>query len=339
MSPLSLAVMLHEGHLVTISRNFQYMFTFSCVYDLFHFPFDTQDCSMRMRLLGPSGCRPVWKTSPGGIQVRGNSSTISMYDISELRFTHDSSKSQVDLKLLFYRRFEAYLLTTFVPCVVLYLLSQLTLTHFRLENFTDRITVTLSLLIVIASLFSQVTASFPSSPVPKFVDCFFLFCIMRVSIVFLLHSTVDVIMRGKSDVATATTTDAATTTSSTTTLRGRRRAQQRPAQEEKSEKILFTLAPRPYSAVGHVRKTLAWTLGADDDDQDENQLVQTAPSRPKNTNINKGWCRGRTPLVINWAGIAVLTIADLVVLGLGASWVLVDVTDKKVRFERFNITT
>lgn len=333
--------MLHEGHHVTISRNFQYMFTFSCVYDLFHFPFDTQECSMRMRLLGPSGCRPVWKTSPGGIQVRGNSSTISMYDISELRFTHDSSKRQVNLKLLFYRRFEAYLLTTFVPCVVLYLLSQLTLTHFRLESFTDRITVTLSLLIVIASLFSQVTASFPSSPVPKFVDCFFLFCIMRVSIVFLLHSTVDVIMRGKSDVATATTTDAATTTTTTGTIttRGRRRGHHRPLHEEKSDKILFTLAPRPYSSAGHVRKTLAWTLGANDDDQDDNQVVTTAPSRPKTTNANKRWCRGRAPLVINWAGIGVLTIADLVVLGLGASWVLVDVTDKTVRFERFNITT
>lgn len=289
---------------------------------------------MRMRLLGPSGCRPVWKTSPGGIQVRGNSSTISMYDISELRFIHDSSKSQVDLKLLFYRRFEAYLLTTFVPCVVLYLLSQLTLTHFRLESFTDRITVTLSLLIVIASLFSQVTASFPSSPVPKFVDCFFLFCIMRVSIVFLLHSTVDVIMRGKSDVATATTTDAATTTTSTNNTPGRRRAQHKPIQE-KSDKILFTLGSRPYS--GHVKKALAWTLGADDEDQDD--VVPTAPSCPKNTNTNKRWCRGRAPLVINWAGIVVLTIADLVVLGLGASWVLVDVTDKTVRFERFNIST
>ncbi|KAG7165243.1 Gamma-aminobutyric acid receptor subunit rho-1-like 3, partial [Homarus americanus] len=139
------------------------------------------------------GCIPHWNVDNQKIFAVGEDSTISMYGVSHIRFFYNKSskyKDVMNLRLLFFRRYEAYLLTTFVPCIILYLLSELTLTHFRLDDFTDRITVTLSLLIVIASLFSQVTSSLPSSPAPKFVDWFFFYCILRVSFIFFLHSII-----------------------------------------------------------------------------------------------------------------------------------------------------
>lgn len=183
--------MKHNGTDVVISRTIKYLFSFSCQYDFFAFPFDTQTCDMQLHLQPFQGCQPAWNATSGGIRVYGNKTTISIYSISELRYTFDyRNRNVLTLKLLFVRRFEAFLLTTFLPCIILCALSQLTLTHFNLDDFTDRITVTLSLLIVIASLFSQMSSNVPSSPVPKCVDFFFFYCILRVSIVFFMHSSI-----------------------------------------------------------------------------------------------------------------------------------------------------
>lgn len=190
---LLLAALQHNGTDVIISRSIKYAFSFSCQYNFFAFPFDTQTCDMQLLLQPFQGCQPKWNALNEGIRVHGNKSTISIYSVSELRYTFDSENGNSNLlilKLLFIRRFEAFLLTTFLPCIILCSLSQLTLTHFNIDDFTDRITVTLSLLIVIASLFSQMSSGVPSSPVPKCVDFFFFYCILRVSIVFFMHSSI-----------------------------------------------------------------------------------------------------------------------------------------------------
>ena len=58
--------------------------------------------------------------------------------------------------------------------------------------------VTLSCLIVIAALFSQVAASVPQSAQPKFIDVFFFFAMIRLFVCFLHHSilcTMQIILR------------------------------------------------------------------------------------------------------------------------------------------------
>lgn len=145
---------------------------------------------MNLSLVSSPGCRPQWNVS-GGLWVQGNESTVSMYSISKLGYLYNTSEHEVmniQLLVLFSRRYEAFLLTTFLPCFFLAFLSVLTLTHFQLDGFTDRITVTLSLLIVIASLFSQLSSTLPTAPTTKLVDYFFLFCIIKVGCVFILHS-------------------------------------------------------------------------------------------------------------------------------------------------------
>ncbi|XP_042889458.1 uncharacterized protein LOC122264570 [Penaeus japonicus] len=181
------------------------MFVFTCNYNLFAFPFDVQECYMRLRLHGPQGCRPRWNVHDGGIQVYGNRTTISVYNIAPLRYTYNTTTedlTDVVLVVLFTRKFESYLLTTFLPCMVLCALSQLTLTHFHLDDFPDRITVTLSLLIVLASLFSQTSTTLPMSPTPKCIDFFFFYCILRVSVVFILHSCIEKSVRSRNEQQT-----------------------------------------------------------------------------------------------------------------------------------------
>lgn len=62
----------------------------------------------------------------------------------------------VDFALLFERKFEAYLLSAVGPCVVLGLLGHVTFIAYPLHHFNERAATALSLLIVVAALFSQV---------------------------------------------------------------------------------------------------------------------------------------------------------------------------------------
>ena len=59
-----------------------------------------------------------------------------------------------------------------------------------LFHHRDRIMVTLSCLIVVASLFSQTTSSMPASASPKVMDIFFLYYIIQLFFICLHHSIV-----------------------------------------------------------------------------------------------------------------------------------------------------
>ena len=55
-------------------------------------------------------------------------------------------------------------------------------------SFRDRIMVTLSSLIVLAALFSQMSSTLPDSPAPKAIEVFFFYYIARLSYVFACHT-------------------------------------------------------------------------------------------------------------------------------------------------------
>ncbi|XP_063888524.1 uncharacterized protein LOC135115557 [Scylla paramamosain] len=195
----SYEVMVFNGSKVEIQNRIQYQFTFSCSFDFVFFPFDIQKCWMKVRLRDTSGCRPLWDTNQGRVMVMSKGSTLSMYNISKARYEITDDGRYVIVHLLFTRKFESYVMTTFLPCIILCLLAHTTLTHFKIENFNDRIMVTLSLLIVLASLFSQLSSTLPNSPSAKLVDYFFLYCIGRVGLIFLLHTFIEVSRRSMAD--------------------------------------------------------------------------------------------------------------------------------------------
>ncbi|XP_068245366.1 uncharacterized protein [Palaemon carinicauda] len=90
-------------------------------------------------------------------------------------------------RILLERRYGAYVFTTFLPCSLLGMIGGLT-QFFAYENFSDRIMVTLSCLIVVAALFSQVAVTVPASAQPKIIDIFFFYCMIRLFVIFLHHT-------------------------------------------------------------------------------------------------------------------------------------------------------
>lgn len=189
---MTIAVLHFDGKNVRIKWNIKYEFTFICRFSFSVFPFDVQECAMNISLHQLAGCQPVLDVStPGGIRVLGYDHTVSTYKVPSPRFSYIRNGDYVvgiSAKVLLYREFQSYMLTTFLPCGILIALSNSTLMGFLLKNFSDRIMVTLSLLIVVASLFSQVVSTLPSSVDIKYVDVYFFYCIVRLSFIYILHS-------------------------------------------------------------------------------------------------------------------------------------------------------
>ena len=189
--------MINAGETVTITYTTKYMYTFDCDIELTAFPFDIQSCVLNITLMEVPGtsCMPQWNETSNVISKPIQ--TIDMFFVSKFRYDviHDeSNRSQVNIFVKLERRYYSYLCTTYLPCTILLILGDLTLMCFRIDDFTDKITITLSLLIVVASIFSQTVSTQPTSPSTKSVELFFFFVIMHLAYVFIIHTVVDVLI-------------------------------------------------------------------------------------------------------------------------------------------------
>ncbi|ROT69127.1 hypothetical protein C7M84_012714 [Penaeus vannamei] len=156
---------------------------------------------MRLKLHGPQGCRPQWSIRDGGVQVYGKQD-------HHIRVQHCSSPLHVQHRVWgrggdragrpLHRKFESFLLTTFLPCMILCALSQLTLTHF---TWTTSRTGSPSRSPCLSSWLrsSPRRRALPMSPTPKCIDFFFFYCILRVSVVFILHSCIEKSYRSRNE--------------------------------------------------------------------------------------------------------------------------------------------
>ena len=70
-----------------------------------------------------------------------------------------------------------YLTSTYIPSLLLVLISYLTFL-FELEDFSNRIMVSLTSLLVLAALFSQISSTLPHTSYLKLIDIWFLICII-----------------------------------------------------------------------------------------------------------------------------------------------------------------
>lgn len=96
---------------------------------------------------------------------------------------HDSLLS---VTLLFKRQYSGYVVTTFIPIMLLITIAFFTF-FFDPDDFTNRVMVTLSVLIVLASLFSQAAANLPQTSYVKCIDFIFLFAILLIFLVIACH--------------------------------------------------------------------------------------------------------------------------------------------------------
>lgn len=146
-----------------------------CHYDLSNYPFDTQRCPLSLFLA---------KYTSDLFVVRISNYTFSgnrrhhEYQLRHIWATNVTSGSYAGERLILVLRnqYVYYISAAYVPSGMLLVISYLTY-FFSINDFQTRITVALTSLLVLATLFSELVGGLPKTSYLKLIDVWFLGCI------------------------------------------------------------------------------------------------------------------------------------------------------------------
>ncbi|KAK7074026.1 hypothetical protein SK128_022558 [Halocaridina rubra] len=166
-----------------------FLSSFTCDFLLDLYPFDVHRCEALLSLRQRGNFISYFNTSD--VVLTPSNFTLSLFTTQPVCYTIDTDSEEflgkLKIQILLERRYGSYFYTTFGPCFILGLIGSFT-QFYAYENFSDRIMVTLSCLIVVASLFSQVAVTVPASAQPKAIDIFFFYYMIRLFITCLHHT-------------------------------------------------------------------------------------------------------------------------------------------------------
>ncbi len=160
--PFCIVAFIYNGDTNSITVNREYFFDFSCNFDLMYYPFDTQVCVMDLEAPWGSGFKlmlPPEEVEPNrGITISPQISLLEYEILGQRINIHDTEKdhaAKAVVKLVIRRRMEYHLTSTFMQTLILIGVGFMSL-FFKEENFTDRIMVSITNLVVVATITSSV---------------------------------------------------------------------------------------------------------------------------------------------------------------------------------------
>uniref|UniRef100_A0A6A7G4D8 Glycine receptor subunit alpha-2-like n=1 Tax=Hirondellea gigas TaxID=1518452 RepID=A0A6A7G4D8_9CRUS len=157
----------------------------SCNLDLFLYPFDVQICSLTMQLLGRQA-DVAWDTDK--FDVLNSNITLILFTLLGVKqkFENYGTNTEVTINIGLQRLYGAYILTTYLPCVLLEVIG---LSTFALpfSMMSDRLNVTVACLIVMAALFTQVSSTLPTAADSKMIDIWMFAHMFLFAFIFLSH--------------------------------------------------------------------------------------------------------------------------------------------------------
>ncbi|XP_064085620.1 serotonin-gated chloride channel mod-1-like isoform X2 [Macrobrachium nipponense] len=141
----------------------QYYASFNCQFELFSYPFDTQTCQIIIKLAS-------------------------------------ADRKVIDLEVTFdlERRYSLLVLTVFLPTFLLMGISYGTL-FIKPKDFDTRSMMALTTLLVMYTMFDQVSSNLPDTAYIKMVDLWFFFCIFTIFSVNIIHIWVEFLPPGDDD--------------------------------------------------------------------------------------------------------------------------------------------
>ncbi|XP_068207381.1 uncharacterized protein [Palaemon carinicauda] len=185
---LSLVYEYHGGRDAELEKDDDFLVSYLCDFELDYFPFDCHECYIEIDIVNHGSFTSHFHMER--FQIDSEESPTTLFYVSKLKLCsvkNETRVSKIVMKFMVSRNAGAFFLTTFLPSMILGIIGCFTHT-FDEKDFSDRIMVTLTCLIVIASLFSTTTSVTPNSATPKLVDIFFFFYIARLFMIFIIHS-------------------------------------------------------------------------------------------------------------------------------------------------------
>lgn len=152
-----------------------------------NYPFDTQRCHFKIRMKYFTQDLVAFKTSNDVVEFRG-SGNLGEYKVESLKMEdaewYNYSGRKIVIRMDNLSGF--HISSTYVPTFLMVVISYSTL-YFDLNDFNDRIMVSLTALLVLATLFTQISEITPKTSYLKLLDVWFVVTIfISFSIIIIL---------------------------------------------------------------------------------------------------------------------------------------------------------
>ncbi|XP_068203016.1 uncharacterized protein [Palaemon carinicauda] len=175
----------------------QYFASFTCYFTLFSYPFDVQSCQIIIKM--DSADLNVINMENASVVYNGLKK-LPKYEVQSIGINITSKDGFGVLEVTFKleRRYSLLVLVVFLPTFLLSGIGYGTL-FIKLNDFGTRSNVALTTLLVLYTMFDQVSSNLPDTAYIKMVDLWFFFCIFLIFSITLVHIAVEYLPPGEDD--------------------------------------------------------------------------------------------------------------------------------------------
>ena len=185
---------MFSGSLNPLIMRQRFKTEYNCNFNLEKFPFDQQHCSLilKMEIKNHSKISLIKNSAQRGIY--NGSTTVHEFKISNIY--EESEATETETKFLVHiwlnRNYMNQLLNTFFPSFLLWVLAYSTLL-IKTDDFTDRIMVTVTSLLVLVSLLASVSNALPVTSYFKYIDLWFVYYVSGIFMITVYHILLDMV--------------------------------------------------------------------------------------------------------------------------------------------------
>ncbi|KAL7634846.1 UNVERIFIED_CONTAM: hypothetical protein RMT77_015223 [Armadillidium vulgare] len=157
-----------------------------CKMSLYAFPLDTQRCDLVIRMKDFGNNLVEFVATNDSLSFEGPTE-LREYKLVNISLERDDVRNISAYRITLYlNHFSSfYVFNTYIPTLLIILICYSTF-FFHIDDFGDRVMVSLTVLLVIATLFTQTTASSPTTSYLKLLDVWFFSCILINFIIIIL---------------------------------------------------------------------------------------------------------------------------------------------------------
>ena len=161
-----------ENHLIMKQT---YTHEFQCVYELGNYPFDKQTCSIDIETSGLD--RTTLRLKPGKLSMQQKRDmTLFRMNSWSLDYKNESAPEEgISMTIVLRRKILSEMMSTFLPSILLLMITFVT-TFFKPFFFEAALTVNLTNMLVMTTIFTSVMEKLPLTSYPKMVDMWLIFC-------------------------------------------------------------------------------------------------------------------------------------------------------------------
>ena len=164
---------IFKGSENTLSMKQTYAHAFQCTFDLHKYPFDRQTCSIYMNTTNLDA--RTMGLIPKHLRMEQNAD-MTLFHMQGSDFRHkEAPEKGLQMRIFLKRKIMSEMLTTYLPSFLLLMITFAT-TFFKPVYFEAALTVNLTNMLVMTTIFTSVMDRLPTTSYLKMIDIWLIFC-------------------------------------------------------------------------------------------------------------------------------------------------------------------